>query len=212
MSRVRRSTRRMNADWAWWKMLAASIVGFGFFGALIGLIPPPSMKGLLVGLSLALLAVLAAMWSWKTYSWWARVLTGILFTLEILALAARCWNMLLPNPWLWAPFIGVAYITAWLLPAVVPAFSAVFWREQIAPQTRAGRFILGVSLGLVPVVGVLGASVGMFSSRFGELAVTYLVIAILGSVTAPGLAFAFAYQVWPDRPWADQASAGSQPA
>lgn len=78
------------------------------------------------------------------------------------------------------------------------------------PQTRVGRFILGASLSLAPVAGVLGASAGMFGSRFGELGLTYLIGGILSSVTAPGIAFAIAYQVWPARPWADQASEGSQ--
>jgi len=64
-----------------------------------------------------------------------------------------------------------------------------------------GRAVLGLALAVGPSAGVIGASVGMFGSRFGETDSVILVIAALSSAVAIGFAFAFAYQVWPDRPW-----------
>ncbi|NIS82044.1 MAG: hypothetical protein GTO14_17975 [Anaerolineales bacterium] len=190
------------AHWRWWQAIGIALFSFGGFGILVGILPPFSSTALKIGLVLAAVATIAAVWNWRSYNWWSRLTVGGLWTLQIMAIAARAFAESLPNLWLWfVPTIG-AYLLAWSLPALRPAISSLLWREQTAPQTRWGRAFLGLMIALAPVAGVLGASFGMYGSRFEEIKLTLIALASLASITAIGIAFALAYQLWPERPWA----------
>lgn len=104
--------------------------------------------------------------------------------------------------WVWLVPILAAYLLAWMLPALKPRLSALLWQEQMAPETRIGRAVLAISLSLAPVAGVLGASMGMFASRLGEISASLIIGGTLMTMSSIGFAFAAAYQLWPERPWA----------
>jgi len=123
--------------------------------------PPPSDPALRLGLGLALVSTGAAMWSWKTYNWWARVAGAGAWTLMFLAIAARSWAFLLPSAWPWAPPVLIGYSLAWALPALAPRLSGFLRRDQTTPRTRLGRILLALGLGIAPVAGALGAIAGM---------------------------------------------------
>ncbi|MGH2621927.1 MAG: hypothetical protein ACRDHG_15350 [Anaerolineales bacterium] len=198
---LKRTKRHPLARWAWWQMLALSAVGFGFLGATFGFFPPISISVIRLGLLSSVPVIIAAMWSWWTYSWWARLSVQALVTLQFLAIAARCWTLVIGISWVWLVPILSAYLLAWALPALNPRLSAILWREQWTPQTRVGRALLGLALAIGPSAGVLGASFGMFGNRFGETSIVVAVMAALSSSVAIGFAFAISYQLWPERPW-----------
>ncbi|NIS83579.1 MAG: hypothetical protein GTO14_26035 [Anaerolineales bacterium] len=151
---------------------------------------------------IALLATLASVWNWWTYNWWARISVNLFGGLLFLAMSFRAWMGVIPVIWTWlVPILG-AYLLAWVLPIVNPNLSEFLWREQTAPRTRLGQAILRVSIAIAPVVGVLGASAGMFGSRLGELDLTLTLLGSLLSLVAIVFAFAASHQLWPERPWA----------
>jgi len=200
----KRSQRHPNSHWAWWQALAASLFVFGLFGALPGFLPPISISAMKLGWFIGVPAVLAGVWSWWNFNWWPRIAFGVLLTLQILLAASRAWFLLIGITWVWLLPILLAYLLAWALPAIKPRVSAILWREQTAPQTRVGQIILVIALAIGPSAGVIGASLGMFGNRFGETDTVILVAAALMTSVAIGFAFAFAHQLWPDRPWAQK--------
>ena len=111
------------------------------------------------------------------------------------------WNRCTGLGWYYSGSIGLADAVtvslslAWIFPALKPTLSSFLWREQTAPQTRLGQALLTTVITIVPVAGVLGASIGMYGSRFGETTFVLLVAASLGSVVSIGFAFAAAYQL-----------------
>lgn len=198
---LKRSRKHALAAWAWWQVLLASLLAFGLVGALPGLIPPISLPFIRLGLVMSLMAVVAAMANWWSYNWWARLALGVMVTLQFLAIGARAWSILVGLEWWWiVPAIG-AYAVARALPLLRPGISSVLWREQVAPETRIGRLLLAIALGIGPSAGVIGASIGMFGSRAGELNAVFLVGGTLSATGSIGLAFALSYQLWPERPW-----------
>ena len=72
----------------------------------------------------------------------------------------------------------------------------------MAPQTKVGRAVFAIALGLAPVAGVIGAIFGMTSSRLGKLRQVYIFGAPTATFVAAAFAFAISYQLWPHRPWA----------
>jgi len=205
----RKSTSHIKSPLSWWQITAVSFFGFGVLALLFAFIPPSySPTSLKIGLALAIIATVAAVWNWRTGIWWARFSVTFLGSLQFLAISMRAWNGAVPIVWVWIfPILG-AYLIAWALPAISPAVSSFLWREHTVPQTRLGRLLLGLIITLGPVAGVLGASLGMFGSRSGEIGLSLAVLGSLMSITAISIAFAVAYQLWPDRPWAQSEKEG----
>jgi hypothetical protein len=197
-----RSEKHPNSHWRWWQALAASFIGLGIFGVVIGLVPPFSFDGLKFGLLLAVIGTLAGIWNWWNYDWWARLIMGGVWTLMIAAITARAWTSILPASRIWQVSLLFAFFLGWLLPAISPSLSKFLWQEQSTPQTRIGRGVLAICISIAPVAGAIGASIGMFGSRFGDSEVALLVGAGLGTVGTVIIPFAISYQLWPGRPWA----------
>lgn len=190
-----------NADWSWWKITGAGLIGFGLFGFIIAFMPPRSMIMQVLGITSIVFAVVIGIWNWKVYSCASRITLGALWSAQMLTIGIISWTQVYPPLWVY-PMV-IAYIFAWTLPAFDPSFSKFLWREQTAPQTRLGRILLGLALSLAPIAGAVGAGVGMFGSRFDGTSRIYLISGPLFLVVAIGMAFSFAYQILPDCPWAN---------
>ena len=199
---MKRTKRHPAARWAWWQMLAASTIVAGSFGAMLGVLPPISAAAIRLGLIFSALVVIAAMWNWWTYSWWTRFAVQALVTIQFLAIASRGWILAMGITWIWLVPVFSAYLLAWAMPVLNPRLSAILWREQMTPQTRVGRIVLGLALAIGPSAGVLGASLGMYGNRFGQASAVVAVGSALASFVAIQLAFVISYQLWPERPWA----------
>lgn len=185
------------ARWPLWKASAVAMFSFGLFGLVIGFFPGYSPVALSAGATLAALGVGASLWNWKTFSWHARFLTAVAWSLMLLLIAARSWMTLVTPPWLVAvPLVGV-YLLSWALPIVAPATADFLWREQTTPETRVGRVILGLTVGVAPMAAALGASIGMFGHRLGDRDLVVLVAGILGLIATYAVSFAFSFQLRP---------------
>lgn len=185
-----------NIDWNWWKLLGACLGGFGTFGILLGLLPNYSLGALLIGLFLTLLITGMGLWGWKTSYLIPQILVTILFTTQILCIGVRFWMAIYGGVMPWFPIIALGYILAWVFPIIMPKLSELLWREQTAPQTKVGKILLSAVLSIAPVAGVLGASGGMFSSRYGNSILTDVAIGSLFTIVAVGLSFLFSYQIY----------------
>jgi hypothetical protein len=211
LQRVRRRNQKHPASHLRsWQIIAASVLSFGGFGLVFALIPPFSMDALKIAAIVTFVAVIVAFWNWMTYDWWARLAISAILSLQVLGITARAWLGVPPSIWPWLFPTLLIYIAAWILPATMPRLSRLIWREQSAPQTRLGRALMALMIGLVPIVGGFGAGFGMFGSRFGEAQIVYIVLGILGTFSAAIISFATMYQLWPERPWAQKANPKSK--
>lgn len=197
---MNKNHKHPHADWPWWKIAGVALFSFSGFGFIFASIPPISLCMFILGGISALLATIIAIWDWKVHTWISQLCLTSLWTLQLLTTGIRAWVFALPIIFVYPMVVG--YLFAWTLPALYPEISKVLWREQTAPETRLGKILLGLSISLAPVAGALGASLGMFTSRFQGSNGLYLVVGPSFIILSIVFAFAFAYQLWPDRPWA----------
>jgi len=210
MPMQRRLDQPSSSTWPWWKAAAIALFTLGGFGAVLTVIPPYSSSAMKVAIGLTLVGTVGAVWGISKANWWGGIVLLNSWFLLILGFAIRAWALVIPQVWIWLVPLVAAYLLAWALPAISPKLSARLLREQFAPETRWGRGCLTLFLVVGPAAGTLGASVGMYGSRFGQGNAVMLVIAVLSSAVAVGFAQAAAEQVWPRRPWAQTADFGSQ--
>ena len=210
MPMQRRLDQPSSSTWPWWKAAAIALFTMGGFGAALTVMPPYSSSAMKVAIGLTLVGTMGAVWGISKANWWGGIVLLNSWFLLILGFAIRAWALVIPQVWIWLVPLVAAYLLAWALPAISPKLSARLLREQFAPETRWGRGCLTLFLVVGPAAGTLGASVGMYGSRFGQGNAVMLVIAVLSSAVAVGFAQAAAEQVWPRRPWAQTADFGSQ--
>ena len=199
-------------NWPIWKVLILVPIPLGGFAALLAFVPSYSPQALAVGIGLTVVGVVAAVWISISRSWWAAMVFINSWLLLMLGVAIRAWAKVIPQVWLWLVPLVAAYLLAWALPAISPKLSARLLREQLAPETRWGRGCLTLFLVAGPAAGALGASVGMYGSRFGQGTAVIIVIAVLFSAVSVGFAQAVAEQSWPKRPWAQHSDSGLKDA
>jgi len=119
-----------------WQVLAIAGFSFGVFGLLLGIFPAYSPLALLIGVLIAVVGLLAAMWNLRAYSRSSRLATALAWSLMVILLAARSLALVIDPWWLWAVPLAALYFIAWALPAIRPGASALLWREQTAPRTQ----------------------------------------------------------------------------
>lgn len=197
----KRTNKHPNSHWRWWQTLGVGVFSFGIFGVLFSLIPSFSITAVRIGILLAIIGTLTGIWNWWTYSWWARFAVMVIWSLFLFGITIRAWMGIVSDTWAWLVPLLIAFILGWTLPIISPALSDFLWQEQTTPQTRTGRTLLAIGISIAPAAGAIGASIGMFGSRFGEIKGTLLILAILGTITNIVLPFIISYQLWPDRPW-----------
>jgi len=205
---MNQNQKHLNADWPLWKILGAAIIGLGVFGLIIAFMPPYSPLTISIGIGSIIVGTGVAIWNWKYYHWPSRFASSFFWSLQVLTIGIRAWLEVYPRIWL-TPII-ICYFLAWILPGLAPAFSKLLWREQNSPQTRLGRIILGVIISMAPVAGAVGASIGMFTTRFSGISGTYLIMGPGFLILATSMAFAFSYQIWPYTPWTRNENKGYQ--
>ena len=199
---TQRKSRSSSKEWPLWKAVTLTPIALGGFAALVAFVPSYSPRALAIGVGLTVVGVVAAAWVSLSPSWWAAMVSVNSWLLLFLGVSLRAWANLIPQVWVWLVPLVAAYLLAWALPAISPKLSARLLRDQFAPETRWGRGCLTLALVVGPAAGALGASVGMYGSRFGQGTAVMLVIAVLASAVAVGFAQAVVQQSWPKRPWA----------
>jgi len=177
------------------------MLALGSIATLLTLYPYYTPLALTIGVSLTIAGTFAAICSHRSYDYWARAAYGNSWLLLFLGTAIRAWTDVIPVLWFWFVLLMTLYLVAWAFPVLHPKLSALLFREQFAPETRLGRGCMAWALALLPVIGGLGATFGMYGSRNGLDNIVSLVMAILGSIISIGLSQVFSHQLWPQRPW-----------
>lgn len=202
------------ASWPLWRVAVAGLALYGLLSGSVwlvsGLVPEIGLPARVTAAALVLLLGLSfTFWSSRDFSWLSRTANGLLITMAMLGIGALFWPMLLGGIWLVViPLLFLALLLlAWALPAISGSFSALLWREQIAPQTKLGRASMkwGLALGLGGA-GVLGSLAGTSLVRAGKAPIAYLVVALGMSILSVVIAQGFAHQLWPSTPWGEKAA------
>lgn len=213
MRKSQRSTRKRTSrrrQWPLWQLVPMVLVVFGILGALLAVLPDYSPIALGIAAVLVLSAVLAVALGAGRSSWWHQIVYGNSFFLLMLGLAIRAWNAVIPAIGLWLTGLVGLYVLAWALPAIEPKLSSLLAREPLAPETRLGRGCLAAALAIGPAAAGLGATLGIYGSRYGQEKLVFLLIGCLGTITVLGWSQVAAHDMWPKRPWAKQ-QASSDP-
>jgi hypothetical protein len=184
-------------DWPLWKAVGGSLLLYLCLSALVVLMPPPPSPAIIaIAFLLSATGVVAANWGRLGNARASQVTALFVLTLFFLLIAIRLWDFVLPLSWVWVAPLVAAFILAWVLPRLDSSMSTFLFREQHSPRTRLGRLVLTLALAIGPAAGVLGASVGLSSSRFGDQDLVFVVMAALTTVIAVGWSQSMAHQLF----------------
>lgn len=173
--------------WPLWKSIPAALALYMPFSAFLLIIPPPfSRAALIMASALMLAGVCGLMWGRWGSSRVSEIAASFIFTSQFLFIGLRAWSAVTSVLWALAVIVIGLFLLAWALPLAMPRLSIWLWREQVAPQTKAGRWFLAISVSILPSVGVVGASAGLFLSRTGQADAGWAVVAVLAVAIAMG--------------------------
>lgn len=172
-------------DWPLWKVIIIAPFIYGIFSLLFLIVPPVFAEyAILLALFFSLAGTVTLMWGHFSRSNWPEVLGTFIFTLQLLTFASRAWVAAIPITWVWHLPLYVVFLLAWALPLISSRFSGIVGNEINSPKTRFGRGVMALFLGLGPSAGFIGASIGIYGSRFRDGQMVWLIGAILGSFLA----------------------------
>jgi hypothetical protein len=187
----------------WWKQVLF-VVGWclvlSVFAALLIFIPPTetSITAIWVSVSHVVLgtaAMIIALWKREKWQWVGfPLMHSWMFILY--ATGLRALNAVYPIPMGWLLVFLLMYALAWLLPYLRPRLSSILLREQMAPETKWGKGCMSIALGGLPTIGSIAAVIGLHASRSGEENAVYLIMGIIGILTALAGSQAFSHQFW----------------
>lgn len=183
-------------DWPLLKAVGAALLLYLPLSAFL-LVIPPVLAGSAMALAAAQIVAGVVGISWGRWGS-PRVsenIASFVFTTQFLTIGLRAWSAAASVSWVASGAVVGIYLLAWMLPSILPGVSAWLWREQVAPRTKLGRRLLGLSLTLLPTAGVLGAGTGLVLSRVGGPAAGWLVVAVLGIAVAVGWAQTTSHQL-----------------
>ncbi len=182
-----------------WKVLIVMLsycIILGVFSLMPIFISNGSIIAIIVAVSHPLMGAIAVLLSARTKIVWARFLGGHSWMFIIYATGLFALNAAYPIPMGWLLVFLVMYALAWLLPYLRPALSSIILREQMAPETKLGKGCMSIALGGLPTIGSIAAVIGLHASRSGEENVVYLIMGIIGILTALAGSQAFSHQIW----------------
>jgi hypothetical protein len=182
-----------------WKAIAFGIGMFGPLAAILAYIPRFSSTALAFAVTFFVVGISSIGWASKKSSRWGSMVGIFIISTEFLAVGYRVWTSVIGSAWIWFLPVLAVFLILWLLPWIRPDLSKYIWVEQTAPESRAGRLIMRAALSILPVSGVLGASIGLFGSRNGGGQGIMIVAGLLMSVGGLAIAQAAAHQFWPER-------------
>ena len=182
--------------WPLWKAVGAAFVLYLPLAAILVLIPPPfSLSALLLAGAQIGAGTAGLNWGRWGSPHGSEIIGSVVLTSQFLAIGLRAWSAAGPVPLLSGLVVVVLFLLAWALPLMMPDLSAWLWREQVAPQTKAGRRVLALSACILPTIGVVSASVGMLLSRTGRSSIGWIVVALLAIIVALAWSQATAHQL-----------------
>lgn len=183
--------------WPLWKALGASFLLFLPFSSFLLIIPPYfSTSAWLVSGSIVALGMVAANIGRFGPARLSEIAASFIFTVQLLAIAVRSFAAVMPLKLIWLGPLLLAYVLIWILPFVWPKLSETIFHEQMAPTTRIGRHVFVLALGIAPAAGVLGASFGMYSARFGDTFFVWVVVGLLASFVTLSWGQSIAHQLF----------------
>lgn len=148
------------------------------------------------------------LWAWqprRKHARWHRWLSGLSvpFYMSIFPFlgAIASWNAILNHPWNWIvnSILAGLLILAWILPTLSYRWSKRVASAQDMLSLRMLTF--GGVGGLMVLAGILGAGLGMSTSRKGGAGTVVLIMAFAWALVAIFLAQYNAEHLWPYRPW-----------
>ena len=191
-------------DWPLWKFVGLFLLTQGGFATMLVAIPHYHPTALILGIILLATGLIATIFAVRTRDWWAVVVALNTWPSLFFAMGARSLISQLPNGWIWITLLLACYILAWLIPVLDPKLSALFWREQTAPETQIGKGCMGVFIKFSPSIIALGPISGIYLSRHGYDNIFFLVFGTMSCLIAIVLGQLISHQIWPKRPWAQQ--------
>jgi hypothetical protein len=199
MGNLSMNNRPRNTTWGKFLLLSfGMLIVLGIFTAILVLITPDriSTTAIWVGVFHTILGPVSAI-----IGYWKKTLWGILISIHswmfiIYAIGLRALNAIYPIPMGWLLVFLAMYALAWLLPYLRPALSSIILREQMSPQTKLGKGCMSIALGGLPTIGSIAAVIGLHASRSGEENFIFLIMGIIGILTALAGAQAFSHQIW----------------
>lgn len=186
-----------------WRYVALSVAVFGGLGLILAAVPAYSPAAALAAAILSVSAVVITNLAIRSGSWQLQVAFWEVFLLFFTGMAIRAWLALLDKElsWIAVLLLLVLHVGAWCFPWLTPQVSAGLARLQLAPTSRAGRFIQLFSLSLIPGIGGMALLVQRLTKEEGLESLDTLLIAIIGSMLAIGAPQAISHQFWEKRPW-----------
>lgn len=180
MSGLKETAKLPIHTWPIWKAVGGTVLFFLPFSAALLFVPPYfSPEAFVIATAQILAGVVALNWGRFGDPYASEVAGSFIFMFQFLVLSIRAWAVVVDVHWSWVSLLITAFFFMWALPLINPKLSHFLWQEQIAPQTKFGRRMLAIMLALLPSAGVLGGSVGLFASRFGEMGPAYMILASL---------------------------------
>ena len=179
-----------------WQLALVAFLPYSAFAALLGITPHLSFPMLAFGLFITIIGVVSATVYRRGKAAWTVWLFAAVWPTLTYAIGLRAWASLLPLMSFWLPLLLLTYLLAWLLPMLHPALSTFIFREQMAPQTRAGKWLLAVSFAVLPTAGSMGAITGIYLPRYGFRGEAMATLALLSTIVGLALAQTFSHQLW----------------
>jgi hypothetical protein len=176
---------------------------FGGLGLILAAVPEYSPVAALVAVILSISAVLITTLAIKSGLWQLQAAFWEVFLLFFTGMALRAWFALLDRQLSWIVVFSmlVLHVAAWFIPWLAPRVSAGAAKLQLAPTSRAGRFLQLFSLSVVAGIGGVALLVQRLTTEGGLANLDTLLTAMIGSMVAIGAPQAISHQFWEKKPW-----------
>lgn len=142
------------------KTILTKIVAYFFVTLIILMIPPASFSFLLPCIGISTITVISLIFALRQSSPKLYLLYYLGSVLLIFLLGLRLMEISVGLSWILMVGLLPGFAIAIFLPFTSKGTSEFIYREQVTPQTKVGQKILILTLSSLPVLGVLGMTIG----------------------------------------------------
>jgi len=159
----------------------AGIVFYGTIIVIFNILTPASLIYMRVLFGLGLIGTISLVLDKLHSTSLSRFFHYTAISVACIILATHIFSDLFPNYKLYvASFIGGTAVFAHALPIWNPKTANLIRRELVSPKTNPGRFILYVSIALIPIIGFVASLLASLLNKTGN---SPLVINIIGTLS-----------------------------